>query len=73
MRDMEELKMYIKNAQFEKCKGELRVLVMLFDFMPTYAPNGKYDSDSRGKEQNKEKLENMIEGFIKQMEEEFFE
>lgn len=72
MSDMEELKMYIKNAQFEKCKGELRALVTLFDFMPNYDHNGKYDSDSMEKEQKKEKLENMIKGFIKQMQEEFF-
>ena len=31
----EEVKDYLRRIQFEKCKGELRALVLTFNFMPT--------------------------------------
>lgn len=31
----DNLQYFLKKAQFEKCKGEIRALIALFDFHPT--------------------------------------
>lgn len=66
----EEVKDYLRRIQFEKCKGELRALVLKFNFMPTY-DGVNLDSDSQEKDRIYDECEKAVEEFIKYMEDNF--
>lgn len=57
---------YLRQIQFEKCKGELRALAMMFDFYPTYDGVG-YDSVSKERAEIRKSVKHLTEDFIDQM------
>lgn len=63
----EEVKDYIRRIQWEKCKGELRAIVLTFNFMPTY-DGANFDSASQEKDRIYDECEEKVEEFIKYME-----
>lgn len=66
----EEVKDYLRRIQWEKYKGELRALVLTFNFMPTY-DGCNLDSDSQEKDRIYDECEEAVEKFIKCMEDSF--
>lgn len=58
---------YLRQIQLEKCKWELRALVMMFDFYPTYDGAG-YDCASKERAEIRKSVEVLVEDFIKRME-----
>lgn len=65
------LQCFLKRAQFEKCKGELRALVALFDFCPKWINRTEMDADSMEKRELFEGVQKYVEDFIKHMEDNF--
>lgn len=66
----EEIKDYLRRIQFEKCKGELRALVLTFNFMHTY-DGVNLDSDSQEKGRIYDECGKAVERFITYMEANF--
>lgn len=65
------LQYFLKRAQFEKCKGELRALVALFDFYPNWINRTEMDTDSMEKRELFDGVQKCVEDFIKHMEDNF--
>lgn len=69
---MDEKTLYIlRKVQFEKITGELKALLVLFEFCPTYINAIELDSVSQEKEQEYDRLEKCIDDFIKSINDEF--
>lgn len=64
----EESLQYLRRLQFEKCKGELRAFVTLFDFYPKWKNRVEMEEDSREKEELQKEIEELTEKYIQEIE-----